>query len=169
MRKTRQRNQDKHRSRRRRCRTIRQRKQGGVLTYANANQQFNIPMTNQNIARRIPINPTSLHIQKPRLRANNAPLYAQLWESGDDLDTLLGTLTRMELPEEQHDRLLRRLAFNLQPGVLAPHIQKIYDGLVWLELSAEEFQEAVEGYDISESEKDELMDFFLWDQLVRTL
>ncbi len=92
-----------------------------------------------------------------------------MWEAGEDMDSLMEVLGRMRLPKDQQNRLIRKLAFNLQPGVLAPHLQEIYRQLVWLDLSAEEFQEAVEAYEIPEEEKDELMDTFLWEQLARTL
>lgn len=161
MRKTRRIRRSKHK------RSVR--KKRGGFGFTNAVTQQAIPMSNENIQSRRPIIPSPLLIPKPILSANNARVYAQLWESGEDLDTLLGALIRMELPEEQHNRLLHRLAYNLQPGILAPHLQRIYEELLWLELPAEEFQEALEAYDISEKEKDDMMDLFLWDQLVQTL
>jgi hypothetical protein len=135
----------------------------------NATTYHEIPMGYQNVNRRTSMPASPLSFGKPSLNANNGPIYARLWESGEDLDSLLGTLMDMGLPQAQQDRLLRRLTFNLQPGVLAPHLQAIYDGLLWLELPTEEFQEALDGYDISEEDKDAVMDFYLWKQLVDTL
>lgn len=120
-----------------------------------------IPMSNENIRERISIERPVLRLSKQRLFEENARIYAHISESWADIDTLLEVLGRMRLPENQQKRLVRKIAFNLQPGILASSLQKIYNQLVWLNLFAEEFQEAVETYDISDQEKDDLMDIFL--------